>query len=49
MGLIRKLKMYVHGIFHVTTFTILYNNVIDYSYSILLGRPWARDRKIANE
>ncbi len=44
MGLIGKLKMYVHGISYVTTFTIPYNSVIDYSYSMLLGRPWVREK-----
>ncbi len=38
-GLIRDLKIYVHGIPYITTFTILHNNVVDSSYSMLLGRP----------
>ncbi len=47
MGLIRDLKIYVHGIPHITTFTILHNRVVDYSYSMLLGIPWLRDAKRA--
>jgi len=39
MGLIKDLKIYVHGIPYITTFTILQNNVINFSYSMLLGRP----------
>jgi hypothetical protein len=31
MGLIRDLKIYVHDIPYVTTFTMLQNNVIDVS------------------
>jgi hypothetical protein len=43
--LIRNLKIYVHGIPYITTFTILSNSVVDSSYSMLLGRPWLRDAK----
>jgi hypothetical protein len=48
-GLIRDLKIYVHGIRYITTFTILHNNVIDFSYSMLLGKPWLRDAKVAHD
>ncbi len=40
VGLIRDLKIYVHSIPYITTFTILQNSVVDFSYSMLLGRPW---------
>ncbi len=46
MGLITYLKIYVHGIPYITTFTILQNNVVDSSYSMLLGRPWLQDVKV---
>ncbi len=49
VGLIRDLKIYVHGIHYITTFTILQNNVVDSSYSMLLGRPWLRDVKVAHD
>ncbi len=49
MGLIRDLKIYVHGIPYITTFTILQNSVVDSSYSMLLGRPWLRDVKVAHD
>jgi hypothetical protein len=45
MGLIRNLKIYVHGIPYIIMFTILQNNVVDYNYSMLLGRQWLRDAK----
>jgi hypothetical protein len=48
MGLIRDLKIYVHGIRSRTTFTVLQNSVVDSSYSMLLGRPWLRDAKVAH-
>jgi hypothetical protein len=39
MKLIKDMKIYVHEIFYITTFTILQNSVVDSSYSMLLGRP----------
>ncbi len=49
MGLIRDLKIYVHGIPYITMFIVLQNNVVDSSYSMLLGRPWLRDAKVAHD
>jgi hypothetical protein len=49
MGLIKDLKIYVHGILYITMITILQNNVVDSSYSMLLGRPWLRDAKVAHD
>jgi hypothetical protein len=49
MGLIRNLKIYVHDIPYITTFTVLQNNVVDSNYSMLLGRPWLRDVKVAHD
>ncbi len=39
VGLIKDLKIYVHGIPYIITFTILQNSVVDFNYSMLLGRP----------
>jgi hypothetical protein len=47
VGLIKDLKIYVHGIPYIITFTIFHNNLVDFSYSMLLGRPWLRDAKVA--
>ncbi len=47
--LIKDLKIYVHGIPYVTTFTIFHDSVVDSSYSMLLGRPWLRDAKVAHD
>jgi hypothetical protein len=47
MGLIKDLKIHVHGIPYITMFIVLQNSVIDFSYSMLLGKPWLRDAKVA--
>jgi hypothetical protein len=49
IGLIRDLNMYVHGIPYITTFTNIYNIIVDFSYSMLLGRPWFKDTKVAHD
>jgi hypothetical protein len=49
VGLIRDLKIYVHGIPYITTFTTLQNNVVDSNYSMLLRRPWLKDAKVAHD
>jgi hypothetical protein len=49
MGLIRDLKIYVHGIPYITMFTVLHNSVVDFNYSMLLGKPWLRDAKVAHD
>jgi hypothetical protein len=48
LGLIRDLKIFVHGIPYTVTFTVINSNVLDYSYSMLLGRPWLRDAKVSH-
>jgi hypothetical protein len=49
MGLIRALKIYVHGIPYIITFIVLKNSVVDFSYSMLLGKRWLRDVKVAHD
>jgi hypothetical protein len=49
MGLIRDLKIYVHGILYIITFIIFHNSVENSNYSMLLGRPWLRDVKMAHD
>jgi hypothetical protein len=49
MGLIHDLQIYIHNIPCVATFVILQNNVVDFNYSMLLGRPWSRDTKVAHD
>jgi hypothetical protein len=49
IGLIKDLKIYVHGIPYITMFTVLHTSVVDSSYSMLLGRPWLKDAKMAHD
>jgi hypothetical protein len=49
VGLIKNLKIYVHGIPYTNTFILFQNSVVDSSYSILLGRPWLKDVKVAHD
>jgi hypothetical protein len=49
LGIIRNLNIHIHGIPYVATFTILQNNVVDFSYSMLLGRPWFKDAKVTHD
>jgi len=48
VGLIKDLRMYVHGIPYISTFTILHNIILNSNYSMLFGRPCFKDAKIAH-
>jgi hypothetical protein len=49
LGLIRDLKIFVHGILYTVTFIVINSNVLDYNYSMLLGHPWLRDAKVSHD
>jgi hypothetical protein len=49
LGIIKNLKIHIHGIPYVAKFTVLQNNVVDSSYSMLLGRPWLKDGKVTHD
>lgn len=49
IGLIHGLWILVHGIPYNVTFTIMKNNVLDYTYSICLGWPWLHDVKVSHD
>jgi hypothetical protein len=49
LGIIKNLKIHIHGIPYVATFTIWQNNVVDSSYSMLLKRPWFKDVKVTHD
>jgi hypothetical protein len=49
LGIIKNLKIHIHGIPYVTTFTISQNNVVDSSYSMLLGRPWLINAQVTHD
>jgi hypothetical protein len=42
------MKVFVHGIPSTITFIVINNNVLDFSYSMLLRRPWMRDAKVSH-
>ncbi len=46
LGIMRNLKIHIHGIPYIATFTILKNNVVDFNYSMLLRGPWLRNAKV---
>ncbi len=48
LGIIKNLKIDIHGIQYIGTFTTLKNSVVDFSYSMLLGRPWFKDAKVTH-
>jgi len=39
LGIIKNLKIHIQGIPYVATFTVLQNGVVDFNYSMLLGKP----------
>jgi hypothetical protein len=47
VGFIKDLKIFVHGIPCIVTFTIINNNVLDSNYSMLLGCPWLTNAKVS--
>jgi hypothetical protein len=49
LGLINDLKIFVYGIPYTITFTVINNNVLDSSYSMLLGCPWLKDVKVSHD
>jgi hypothetical protein len=49
VGLIRDVKIYVHGIHYIITFTIRHNSGVDSNHSMLLGRPWLTNAKVAHD
>jgi hypothetical protein len=49
LGLIKDLKILVHGIFYIVTFIVIQNSVLDSNYSMLLSCPWLRNAKIFHD
>jgi len=46
LGLIKNLKILVHGIPYAITSIVIQNNVLNSSYSMLLSYPWLKDVKM---
>jgi hypothetical protein len=49
LGIIKNLKIHIHGIPYVATFNVLQNNVVDYNYSMLLWRPRFRYAMVTHD
>jgi hypothetical protein len=49
LGFIINLKIHIHGIPYIATFTILKNSVVDSSYFMLLGRLLLIDAKVIHD
>ncbi len=49
IGLIRDLKIHIHGILYVVTFIMMKNNVLKASNSMLLGCPLLWDVKVTHD
>ncbi len=46
-SLIKDFKILVQGIIYVVTFIVIYNSVLDFNYSMLLGHPLLKDAKVS--
>lgn len=49
LGLIQDVRIGIYGMPYTVTFTMMNNNVVDDSYSKLLGKPWLRKVKVFHE
>jgi hypothetical protein len=47
--MIKDLKIFVHGIPYTISFIVIQSNVLNSSYSTLLGRPWLRHAKMFHD
>jgi len=46
LGLIKDLKILVHGIFYTSTLIVIQSSVLNSNYSMLLRCPWPKDVKV---
>jgi hypothetical protein len=49
VGIIQNLKIHIHGIPYIATFTVMWNNVLDDSCSMFIGQPWLRNAKVIHD
>jgi hypothetical protein len=49
LRIIGNLKIHIHGIAYIAIVNVLKNNVVNYSYSMLRGRPWLIDAKVTHD
>ena len=48
-GLLRDVKIHIHGIPYIVTLTVIDCQTIKWDYSMLLGRPWLRNAKVIHD
>ena len=48
-GLLRDVKIHIHGIPYIVTLTVIDCQTIKLDYSMLLGRPWLRNAKVIHD
>ena len=48
-GLLRDVKIHIHGIPYIVTLTVIDYQTIKSDYSMLLGRPWLRNAKVIHD
>ena len=48
-GLLRDVKIHIHGIPYIVTLTVIDCQTIKLDYSILFGRPWLRNAKVIHD
>jgi hypothetical protein len=46
VGLIKDIKIHIHGIPYFISLTVIRNTEVNDAYSMLLGRPWLIDAKV---
>ncbi len=49
LGLIKDLKILVHGIPYAMTFIVVQSSVLDSNYLMLLDCPWLKDVKMSHD
>jgi hypothetical protein len=49
VGLIRNIKIHIHGIPYFITLTVICNTEVNDAYSMLLGHPWLIDAKVNHD
>ncbi len=49
VGFINDLKIHINRISYITMFIVMKNNVLDYSYSMLLSRPWLHNARVIHD
>jgi len=49
LGIIRNLKIHIHGMPYIATIIVLQNSVVDSNYSMLLGKPWLINGEVTHD